>query len=80
MRRSFWWRLKLILFIGFAAAIVTVRSMLALIAPQGRSQVPKVRAFADFAVPRLKAHFGRLAADAGGAKVIHPSGGRVFAR
>lgn len=35
-----------------------------LIAPQGRLQVPKVRAFADFATPRLKAHFARLSADA----------------
>jgi DNA-binding transcriptional LysR family regulator len=35
-----------------------------LIAPHGRLQVPKVRAFADFAVPRLKAHFARLSADA----------------
>jgi DNA-binding transcriptional LysR family regulator len=32
-----------------------------LIAPQGRLAVPKVRAFVDFAVPRLKAHFARLA-------------------
>ncbi len=31
-----------------------------LIAPHGRLQVPKVRAFADFAVPRLKAHLARL--------------------
>jgi DNA-binding transcriptional LysR family regulator len=35
-----------------------------LISPQGRLAVPKVRAFADFAVPRLKAHFSRLASDA----------------
>ena len=48
-----------------------------LIAPHGRLQVPKVRAFADFAVPRLKAHFGRLAANAGGTEVIHSSCGRV---
>ena len=32
-----------------------------LISPQGRLAVPKVRAFVDFAVPRLKAHFFRLA-------------------
>jgi DNA-binding transcriptional LysR family regulator len=32
-----------------------------LISPQGRLAVPKVRAFVDFAVPRLKAHFSRLA-------------------
>jgi len=35
-----------------------------LISPQGRLAVPKVRAFVDFAVPRLKAHFSRLASDA----------------
>ena len=34
-----------------------------LVSPQGRLAVPKVRAFADFAVPRLKAHFSRLAGD-----------------
>jgi DNA-binding transcriptional LysR family regulator len=28
-----------------------------LISPQGRLAVPKVRAFVDFAAPRLKAHF-----------------------
>jgi len=32
-----------------------------LIAPQGRLSVPKVRAFVDFAVPRLRAQFARLA-------------------
>ena len=31
-----------------------------LICPQGRLSVPKVRAFADFAVPRLKKHFAQL--------------------
>ena len=31
-----------------------------LIAPQGRLSVPKVRAFTDFAVPRLKKHFAQL--------------------
>lgn len=31
-----------------------------LIAPQGRLSVPKVRAFVDFAVPRLRAQFARL--------------------
>jgi DNA-binding transcriptional LysR family regulator len=35
-----------------------------LIAPHGRLQVPKVRAFMDFALPRLKSHFVRLAAEA----------------
>ena len=32
-----------------------------LISPQGRSSVPKVRAFMDFAVPLLRGHFARLA-------------------
>jgi DNA-binding transcriptional LysR family regulator len=36
------------------------------ITPQGRLSVPKVRAFVDFAVPRLRTQFARLAADAGG--------------
>ena len=33
------------------------------ITPQGRLSVPKVRAFLDFAVPRLRSHFARLAKD-----------------
>jgi DNA-binding transcriptional LysR family regulator len=33
------------------------------IAPHGRLSVPKVRAFMDFAVPRLRRHFARLAHD-----------------
>jgi DNA-binding transcriptional LysR family regulator len=33
------------------------------IAPHGRLSVPKVRAFADFAVPRIRAHFTRLTRD-----------------
>lgn len=49
-----------------------------LIAPHGRLQVPKVRAFADFATPRLKAHFARLTAEAQHATVIRAPGGRVF--
>jgi len=36
------------------------------ISPHGRLSVPKVRAFVDFAVPRLRRHFARLAMDAGG--------------
>ncbi|MEI5664256.1 LysR family transcriptional regulator [Bosea sp. CCNWLW174] len=36
-----------------------------LIMPQGRSNVPKVRAFLDFAVPRLRADFARLSAELG---------------
>jgi DNA-binding transcriptional LysR family regulator len=35
-----------------------------LLAPQGRVSVPKVRAFLDFAAPRLRAEFARLAAEA----------------
>jgi DNA-binding transcriptional LysR family regulator len=35
-----------------------------LIAPQGRMSVPKVRAFIDFAAPRLRAEFARLSAQA----------------
>jgi DNA-binding transcriptional LysR family regulator len=35
-----------------------------LLAPQGRFSVPKVRAFADFAVPRLKRYFAQLTSDA----------------
>jgi DNA-binding transcriptional LysR family regulator len=45
-----------------------------LLAPHGRMQVPKVRAFVDFAVPRLKAHFALLSDEA---KSIHSIGGRV---
>jgi DNA-binding transcriptional LysR family regulator len=36
-----------------------------LLAPHGRMSVPKVRAFVDFAAPRLRAAFSRLAAEAG---------------
>jgi DNA-binding transcriptional LysR family regulator len=35
------------------------------ISPHGRLSVPKVRAFMDFAVPRLRGHFARLAKQAG---------------
>ena len=35
------------------------------ITPQGRLSVPKVRAFLDFAVPRLRSHFARLTKDSG---------------
>jgi DNA-binding transcriptional LysR family regulator len=35
-----------------------------LICPQGRLAVPKVRAFVDFAVPRLKKNFSKLAGNA----------------
>ncbi len=44
-----------------------------LVAPHGRLQVPKVRAFADFAVPRLKAHYIRLGiADGAQGNIIQP--------
>jgi DNA-binding transcriptional LysR family regulator len=36
-----------------------------LLAPQGRTAVPKVRAFVDFAVPRLRSALGQIAAEAG---------------
>ncbi len=36
-----------------------------LLAPQGRMSVPKVRAFADFALPRLRTEFARMATEAG---------------
>jgi DNA-binding transcriptional LysR family regulator len=49
-----------------------------LLAPHGRMQVPKVRAFVDFAVPRLKAHFARLTHEAAAADIQSP-GGRVSA-
>ena len=35
-----------------------------LLTPQGRASVPKVRAFLDFAAPRLRQTFARLASDA----------------
>ncbi len=47
-----------------------------LIAPHGRLQAPKVRAFADFAVARLRAHFARLSAAADQAS-IRPKHGIV---
>jgi DNA-binding transcriptional LysR family regulator len=36
------------------------------ITPEGRLAVPKVRAFVDFVVPRLRVQFAKLAADAAG--------------
>lgn len=51
-----------------------------LLAPQGRFSVPKVRAFVDFAVPRLKRYFERLSRDASrNAGVIRSRRGRVSA-
>jgi DNA-binding transcriptional LysR family regulator len=35
-----------------------------LLTPHGRMSVPKVRAFIDFAAPRLRAEFGRMASEA----------------
>lgn len=35
-----------------------------LVTPQGRTSTPKVRAFLDFAAPRLRAEFARLSAEA----------------
>jgi DNA-binding transcriptional LysR family regulator len=35
-----------------------------IVTPEGRLSVPKVRAFVDFAVPRLRAQFARLTTDA----------------
>jgi hypothetical protein len=35
-----------------------------LVTPEGRAAVPKVRAFVDLAVPRLRAAFARLSAEA----------------
>jgi DNA-binding transcriptional LysR family regulator len=51
-----------------------------LLAPQGRFDVPKVRAFADFAVPRLKRYFERLTREASrNAGAIRSPRGRVSA-
>jgi len=61
-----------------------------LLAPPGRLSVPKVRAFVDFAVPRLKRYFEHLSRDAkdsankggadkGGAAPIRSRRGRVSA-
>jgi DNA-binding transcriptional LysR family regulator len=36
-----------------------------LLAPQGRTSVPKVRAFVDFAVPRLRSALSRIAVESG---------------
>jgi DNA-binding transcriptional LysR family regulator len=51
-----------------------------LLAPQGRFSVPKVRAFVDFAVPRLKHYFESLSREAkDSGEAIRPRGGRVSA-
>jgi hypothetical protein len=49
-----------------------------LLVPQGRLSVPKVRAFVDFAVPRLKRYFTQLSTEASrNADIIRSRGGRV---
>jgi DNA-binding transcriptional LysR family regulator len=49
-----------------------------LLVPQGRLSVPKVRAFVDFAAPRLKRYFTRLTNDANrNAGAIRSRSGRV---
>jgi len=49
-----------------------------LLVPQGRLSVPKVRAFVDFAAPRLKRYFTRLTNEANrNAAGIRSRGGRV---
>jgi DNA-binding transcriptional LysR family regulator len=51
-----------------------------LLGPQGRFSVPKVRAFVDFAAPRLKRYFTRLSNEASrNADAIRPPRGRVSA-
>jgi DNA-binding transcriptional LysR family regulator len=52
-----------------------------LLSPQGRLSVPKVRAFVDFAVPRLKAYFAGLPDEpiAGARGLIRPEVGRQSA-
>jgi DNA-binding transcriptional LysR family regulator len=51
-----------------------------LLAPQGRFAVPKVRAFVDFAVPRLKRYFEQLSRDTkGNAEPTRSRRGRVSA-
>ena len=51
-----------------------------LLGPQGRFSVPKVRAFVDFAAPRLKRYFTRLSNEASrNAAAIRSPRGRVSA-
>lgn len=51
-----------------------------LLAPQGRFSVPKVRAFVDFAVPRLKRYFTRLTNEASrNSDAIQSRSGRLSA-
>jgi DNA-binding transcriptional LysR family regulator len=50
-----------------------------LLAPQGRFDVPKVRAFVDFATPRLRRYFERLSREASQADASRSRRGRVSA-
>lgn len=52
-----------------------------LVSPYGRLSVPKVRAFVDFALPRLRAHFAGLATEAetSAKQTIPPRRGRMSA-
>ena len=51
-----------------------------LLTPHGRMSVPKVRAFVDFAAPRIKRYFTRLSNEASrNADAIRPRRGRVSA-
>lgn len=54
---------------GHEPAALPVRVM----TPQGRLSVPKVRAFIDFAVPRLRSHFARLEKDSSDRRTAIPS-------
>lgn len=47
-----------------------------LLTPYGRLSVPKVRAFVDFAVPRLRAYFAKLS-DLSGSPSIQPQAGML---
>jgi DNA-binding transcriptional LysR family regulator len=56
-----------------------------IVLPDGRLSVPKVRAFVDFAVPRLRTRFGQLAIDATAEMSRHPvmhaiAGGKAVCR
>lgn len=52
-----------------------------LLVPQGRLSVPKVRAFVDFATPRLKRYFTLLSNEADrNAKAIRSRGGRLTSK
>ncbi|TCL75736.1 LysR family transcriptional regulator [Rhizobium sp. BK251] len=44
-----------------------------LIVPQGRLAIPKVRAFVDFALPRLRSEFGKLKSQTSAASSVRPA-------